>query len=229
MSRSQLRLITISAAALLTGGIASCGVVGTNGVERIAPPPPLLATVPTSTAPSTSAATSTSGVATTTAVVQTEPVRLYFVASGHLTYVATPLPSPVTLEQILAALQAGPPPGALGQGLRTAVPLVATNSDALHAENTNAGVAIVDLPRHFFDTIAVSDQRMAIAQIVLTLTDSRGIGQVEFSEVVTRPNGESVPAGSPLSKSDFVTLLDSSTGANGNVTTTTTAGATPST
>jgi spore germination protein GerM len=108
---------------------------------------------------------------------------------------------------------------------------VITNSDALHAENTNAGVAIVDLPRHFFDTIAVNDQRMAIAQIVLTLTDSRGIGQVEFSEVVTRPNGESVPAGSPLSKSDFVALLDSSTGANGSGSAITTASSkvTPST
>ena len=130
---------------------------------------------------------------------------------NHLAqYIATPLASPVSLEQILAALQAGPPVGALGQGLRTAVPVASTDADALHAENTNAGVAVVDLPRRFFDTIAVNDQRLVIAQIVLTLTDSRGIGQVTFNQVVTRPNGESVPSGSPLSKADFVALLDSS-------------------
>jgi spore germination protein GerM len=223
VARSQRRMLTLTGVAMLAAAVASCGVVGANGVERIAPPAPLLATLPTSTEPATSAAaTSTSDAATTTVVVQTEPVRLYFIASGHLTYVATPLPSPVTLEQILAALQAGPPEGALGQGLRTAVPPANGSTDALHAENTNAGVAIVDLPRHFFDTIAVNDQRMVIAQIVLTLTDSRGIGQVQFSEVVTRPNGESVPAGSPLSKSDFVALLDSSTGANGTGSVTTT-------
>ena len=175
------RLVALSGLAAFIALGSACGVVGNNGVERIAPPGALLATVPSSTDPTTSeAATSTSGAATTAVAVQTEPVRLYFIASGHLTYVATPLASPVSLEQILAALQAGPPVGALGQGLRTAVPAAATNADGLHAENTNAGVAIVDLPRHFFDSIAVSDQRLVIAQIVLTLTDSRGIGQVTF-------------------------------------------------
>ena len=111
------------------------------------------------------------------------------------------------------------------------MPVASTDADALHAENTNAGVAVVDLPRRFFDTIAVNDQRLVIAQIVLTLTDSRGIGQVTFNQVVTRPNGESVPSGSPLSKADFVALLDSSTGANGqsSVASTTVANTTPST
>ena len=140
---------------------------------------------------------------------------MLFRSSGRLTYVATPLTSPVALNQIVAALQAGPPDGAPGQGLRSAVPVAAIPDDELHATNNNAGVALVELPRHFFDHIALTDQRLVIAQIVLTLTDSRGIGQVQFNQVVPKPSGESVPVGKPLSKADFQALLDSSTGANG--------------
>ena len=96
MSRRAIRtrLIALTGATAFIAFASACGVVGNNGVERIAPPGALLATVPSSTDPTTSeAATSTSGAATTAVAVQTEPVRLYFIASGHLTYVATPLPS----------------------------------------------------------------------------------------------------------------------------------------
>lgn len=225
----RTRLVTLAAITTLT---AACGVVGNSGVERISPPGALTVTLPATTEPSTTmSATSTSGVATTTAPIQTEPVRLYFITSGRLTYVAAPLASPVSLTQILAALQAGPPEGALGQGLRSALPPSKTPADSLRADNNNAGVAVVELPRHFFDSIAVSDQRLVIAQIVLTLTDSRGIGQVEFNETVLKPSGEPVAAGTPLSKADFQSLLDSSTGANvgGNGTTSTTPSASPPT
>lgn len=220
----KLRLVPLGAVFIGSSIATACGVVGNNGVERISPPGALSVTLPASTEPSTTvAATSTSGLATTTVAIQTEPVRLYFITSGRLTYVATPLASPVSLTQIVAALEAGPPEGALGQGLRSALPSPKTPADSLHADNNNAGVAQVELPRHFFDAIAVSDQRLVIAQIVLTLTDSRGIGQVEFNETVPKPSGEAVPAGTPLSKADFQSLLDSSTGANvggGTVTTT---------
>lgn len=221
----RTRLVTLAVLAGIASLAGACGVVGNSGVERISPPGALTGTLPASTEPSTTLpATSTSGLATTTAAIQTESVRLYFITSGRLTYVATPLASPVSLAQIVAALQAGPPEGALGQGLRSALPPSKSADDSIHADNNNAGVAVVELPRHFFDNIAVSDQRLVIAQIVLTLTDSRGIGQVTFNETVPKPSGEPVAAGIPLSKADFQSLLDSSTGANasGNTATPTT-------
>ena len=46
-----------------------------------------------------------------------------------------------------------------------------------------------------------------IGQLVLTLTDSRGIGQVEFNIAVPKASGEVVRAGAPLSRNDFVSLL----------------------
>ena len=69
MSRRGIRtrLIALTGATAFIAFASACGVVGNNGVERIAPPGALLATVPSSTDPTTSeAATSTSGAATTT-------------------------------------------------------------------------------------------------------------------------------------------------------------------
>jgi hypothetical protein len=139
--------------------------------------------------------------------VQTEQVRLYFIASGQLTYVTAQLPSPVALPQIVAALQSGPPEGELGTGLRSAVP---EEPVVITVTTDGSGVARVDLPADFFQTIPLGDQRLVTGQIVLTLTDTRGIGQVVFNLAVPKPNGEMIPAGQPLSARDFQELLNSS-------------------
>ena len=78
----------------------------------------------------------------------------------------------------------------------------------INVTNNNAGVAVVELPTGFFDTIPVADQRLAVAQIVLTLTDSRGIGQVQFNVPVPRPSGALAPAGQPLSRNDYLALVE---------------------
>ena len=128
--------------------------------------------------------------------------------SGQLVFVATPLPAGAALSQISAALQAGPDTlGDLGAGLRSAVP----DQPEIRATDNNAGVAVVELPDGFFDSIPVADQRLAVAQIVLTLTDSRGIGQVQFNVAVPRPSGALAPAGQPLSRNDFLSLVEGAT------------------
>jgi spore germination protein GerM len=139
--------------------------------------------------------------------VQTEQVRLYFIASGQLTYVTQALPQPATPQVIVAALQAGPQ-GDAAVTLRSAVP--SADEDEIRV-SVDAGIATVELPPTFFDTIALPDQRLVIGQIVLTLTDSRGVGQVTFNVAVPKPTGELVPAGSLLSRNDFEALLDSAT------------------
>jgi hypothetical protein len=211
------RLMIFLTAVLVAAVTVACGVVGNGAVDRVNPPAGLDQTIPTtSTAPPTTmAATSTSGLQTTTTQVQTEQVRLYFIASGQLVQVTNALPAPASLAQIMAALQDGPPEGQLGKGLRSAVPPATGPDSEIRATNNNAGVAVVELPKGFFDSIAVPDQRLVIAQIVLTLTDSRGIGQVQFNRTVPLPSGEPAPDGTLLTKADFQSLLDSSTGANG--------------
>jgi hypothetical protein len=215
-----MRARSIIVASLVTFAVlfavAACSVVGDGKVSKLRPAFGLDDTL----APSTTEAATTTAVPTTvneassTTAVQTEPVRLYFITNGQLTYVTQAVPAPAAPQLIIKALQAGPQ-GELGFALRTAVP-----SRAAVNVQTSAGVAVVDLPPGFFDSIAVTDQRLVIGQMVLTLTDSRGVGQVQFNQAVPKPSGEVTPAGQLLTKNDFQTLLLDS---NGTTTSTTTA------
>jgi hypothetical protein len=185
--------------------VAACSVVDDGKARRIDPPGELDDTLPTTTtdATTTNVPTSSSAVDSSTTLVQTEPVRLYFIASGQLVYVTTPVTSPVVLPVIIFALQEGPPAETFG--LRSAVP----RDMAIGVTTDGSGVANVDLPDDFFDVVSRTDQRLVIGQIVLTLTDSRGIGQVVFDQPVTKPLGEIVAAGQPLSYRDYEALAGS--------------------
>lgn len=207
------RIMTAAGVALATAtlgvSIAACSIVDDGKVTRINPPGGLDDTLPSTTSTSTTVATSTSDIETSTSLVQTELVRLYFIASGQLTYVNQPLPSPVSLQVIISALQSGPPPDT--PGLRSAIPAAFNGQDIIVAPPDGTGIARVDLPDQFFDRVAAGDQRLVIAQLVLTLTDSRGIGQVTFDQPVTKPSGEFVAPGQPVSHLDYQVL----TGASG--------------
>ena len=205
-----MRLRALSMAAVLAAiplAVAACSVVGDGKVDNLNPPFGLDDTaLPTTTAPATTTAPSTTapGLDTTTTLVQTEAVRLYFITGSQLLYVETALPTPAALQQIVATLQLGTEPlGDLGAGLRSAVPSLAE----IRVLDTGAGIASVELPAGFFDGIPALDQRLVVGQLVLTLTDSRGIGQVEFNIAVPKASGEVVRAGAPLSRNDFVSLL----------------------
>lgn len=195
----------------LAAAATSCGVVDDGAVRAVDPPYGLsdtLAGTTTTSIPPTSSLdqTSTTGSETTVPPVQSEQARLYFIASGQLTYIAAQLPTPVTLAQLVAALQAGPPAGELGTGLRSAVPELLE----IRVVTDGSGIARVELPDGFFDAMTVGDQRLVVAQLVLTLTDSRGIGQVTFDRAVPTPSGELTPPGEPLAYRDFQSLLVSS-------------------
>ena len=202
-----------------------CSVVGDSSVEPVDPPFGLgdtLATTTTMETTTTIAQTTTSGLETTTTVnVQLEQVRLYFITSGQITYVTSTTSFPAALPTILSALQDGPPEGIVG--LRSALPPTAT----IVVTTDGSGIANVELPPDFFVNIPVGDQQLVIAQLVLTLTDSRGIGQVIFNQAVPKSNGELTPAGQPLSYRDFQSLLTSA--AAGSFTATTTTTLTPTT
>jgi hypothetical protein len=198
------------AAALLATTVA-CGVVDDGKVQRINPGA-LDDTLPStteSTTTTTEAVTTTTGLETTTTDVQTEPVKLYYIVSGLLNSVPNQLPSQFALTQLVALLQHGPPEGDLGRGLRNALPDAETAEITVTADG--AGVAQVVLPDGFFDSIVVGDQRLAVGQVVMTLLDSRGIGQVVFNQQVSGPAGEVIPAGQLITRLDYQSLLASAT------------------
>ena len=181
------RLVVAAAAAVaLAVAVPACGLGGDDELQRIDSNDlfGLDETTSTSTTSTTTTVVppplvdSTIGVTTTT--VATEPVELYFIDGDRLADVVIPLTrgtqGPSALR-VMRALERGLSSGDVGIGLRSAVPpnLVTTVTESA------AGFASVDLSGTVFETIEDSDQRLAFAQIVLTLTRRPGIGQVQFT------------------------------------------------
>lgn len=206
-----MRVRVLMMAGALAALTMACSVVDDGRVTGVNPPFGLDDTLPPPTTvevTTTEAITTTTGLETTTTDVQAETVRLYYIASGRLNFVPSRLPPEFALSQLIDALKDGKPQGDLGRGLRSAIPVdaeITVTTDGL-------GVAQVLLPEGFFDTIPAGDQRLAIAQLVLTLLDnSRGIGQVTFNQQVSGPSGELIPAGQLLTRLDYQALLASAT------------------
>jgi hypothetical protein len=205
--------------AALTAGlavsVAACGLPGEGDLQEIDPTDlaGLDQTTTTSTTTSTTVApTTTVGSAPieTTTTIASEQVILYFLAASQLVPVTRTLTRPASLQQVLLALEAGPPSGDLGVGLESLLPRGLTNR-----VSEVGGVATVDLSDDVFADIADGDQRAAIAQIVLTLTERPGVGQVRFTlddgsaELqVPKRGGELSEPGEAVSELDFETLVD---------------------
>jgi spore germination protein GerM len=207
--RTRLAVIVVSLVAV----IVSCGIPDSGAVSRIADkdvgglsdtlpttttsttPPTIETTIPVETTPPTTAAV--------------EDVMLYFISGGLLVPVSRPIAKGAIANQILNALQRGiSKDDVTGQGLRTAVPSPAT---PITATEDDSGVATVDLPVGFYDQFPPEDQVLVIGQIVFTLTDIPGIGQVLFKQNgqligVYRVSGISDP-NQPLARRDYESLL----------------------
>ncbi len=158
--------------------------------------------------PSTSTTTTSSTTQETSDVVD-QPVDLFFVASSSVVRVQRNVASPATVAQVLALLAEGPANEPAYAGLRSALPM------NLQAEVTvTRGVAEVDATRAFLAALQPIDQRLAIAQMVLTLTSRPGVGQVIFTVdgipiAVPRGRGDLVEAGTPVTFDDYANLVSS--------------------
>jgi hypothetical protein len=112
---------------------------------------------------------------TTTTQAPAEIVDLYFISRGLLVVVETELIARRDLNQIVVALEQGPPFGSsfssfVGRGLIIGRPTV------------EGGVITIDLDAEVYDQILARNQRQAIAQIVWTfLQNSTAVGQVAFT------------------------------------------------
>jgi hypothetical protein len=112
---------------------------------------------------------------TTTPQLPAEIVDLYFISRGLLAVVETELVARRDLNQLVVALEQGPPIGSgsssfVRRGLIVGQPTV------------EGGVITIDLDADVYDLILARNQRQAIAQIVWTfLQNSTAVGQVAFT------------------------------------------------
>lgn len=191
---------------VLTVALSGCAVAGSGTFSAIDDSEiPLSLLQATTTVPPTTSTT----VATEIDSSQTidELVDLYFILGTGLLKVQSSVVSPASPEQAMSLLGSGPLDDPSYVGLRSAIP------PALEFEVQVArGVADVTVPDSFLRSLAPTDQRLAIAQIVATLTSRPGIGQVTFLVdgapiAVPRGRGDVVPAGTPVTFDDYVMLI----------------------
>ncbi len=135
-------------------------------------------------------------------------IELYFLSSDRLVSVARPNDRSIDAPEAIGTLLRGPTKAELEVGLTTALP----TRDSAELIDVRSGVAHVRLSTRFRDG-TVSDQTRALAQIVYTLTAVPGIASVEFSiagHPVIVPRGDGTLADTPLDRSDYAALTQSS-------------------
>ncbi len=193
------------------GDLARIGSGDLAGLDQTTTSTTTSTTTPTATTvpPTASAPAGSMSTAPTTTTIPTELVELYFVAGDVLEPVSQQLTQGAGPSRVIEVLESGPPSGDAGVGLTTVLPAGLTRL----VLDPGTGVATVDLVGELFESIEAVDQRKAIAQIVLTLTRLRGIGQVRFTL-----DGEDLPVpklgnvlsdpGEPVARIDYESLLE---------------------
>jgi len=207
------RLTSITMCLMTFASLLSCTVPDSGSVQPVAPENiPYELNTPTSLAIATTTTTSTTieiplESTTTTSTIPVEPVNLFFIAGNQVIPIERSILSPATPTQVLLALSEGLPEGDIAVGLRNALP-----TDFLVFVEAQRGVATVELSKTFSSEIPGADQRLAVAQIVLTLTRRSGIGQVAFTtngrpQIVPRGRGDLTTASQLVTCEDYANLL----------------------
>lgn len=195
--------------------LTSCGVPTSSEFAQIPEadiPFELNATTTTSTTTTTIVVAtdgdgSSSGSKNEQSAIVNESVDLYYITNNRLVATNIKIVSPATTTQVLSALVAGPPSGDTGSGLRSAI---ATSLQV--TVNVNKGVASINANNFLLAGLSPIDQRLAIAQLVLTITSRPGIGQAQFSVngtpiAIPRGRGDLSKPGETVSYDDYVSLL----------------------
>lgn len=213
MIKRLMAIAVLLIAVLVACGIPDNGQVASIQTKDLRNLGDTIPTTTTSTIPETTIVPSTTTTILDTATtIATEEVTLYFISGGQLKGYPRPLAKPATVATVLRALQQGPPTGDEGVGIRSAVP---TKEQALiNVNDDDSGIATIDLPPGFFEQVPPEDQLLAIGQLVLTVTEVGGIGQVLFTEsgqpkqVPRRAAGGLTDGTEPLARRDYVELLN---------------------
>lgn len=215
---SLLRIFAVCA--LLSG--ASCGVPRDSKDRPLAPNEIAYSPQPERTTTTTTVSTTTT---TTPPVTTVDPPQTSTTITPTTVFIAFPLDvywidgamvRPIrrndvkaTLDSAIEALRAGPLFTDTADGLRSAIP----SSDMIDSATVQSGTATVNLAPSFL-TLPGTEQTLAIAQIVYTVTNLPGTGLVEFrlgGRPLSVPTSNGQPSGGAVSRDDYVSLLAAET------------------
>jgi spore germination protein GerM len=193
---------------LVVALVSSCGVPEEGRFVPLSPSEiPDALVVTTSTSTTTTVPAVPEETTTTVAEILYDSVELYFVSANRVVRSERLIVSPATPTQVLDTLLAGLDPDTESAGLRSALPR------GLTAEiEVRRGVARIAAASPFLADLEPGDQRLAIAQIVLTLTRRPGIGQVIFNVdgqdiQVPRGGGDLTTPGATVTFDDYLAVL----------------------
>ena len=194
---------------LLIAVLSSCAVPSSGSYQQVSNADiPFGLSSPQTTIPQTTTTVSDPNSTESLPIAVSEPVDLFFISNSRIIKVQRNVASPANPAQALSSLVEGPSTSPEFVGLRTALPTTFTAKvDVIR------GVAQVDATRAFLNSLSGLDQKLAIAQIVLTLTSRPGVGQVLFSVEgklisVPRGRGDSVASGVAVTFDDYASLIN---------------------
>ena len=194
---------------LLVVLFSSCAVPSSGSYSQVAPAEiPFGLNAPQTTLPPTTTTVLDPMITDSLPVAVSEPIDLFFISNSRIIKVQRNVASPANPSQARSSLVEGPSTSPEFVGLRTALPTTfAASVDVIR------GVARVDASRTFLNSLSGLDQKLAIAQIVLTLTSRPGVGQVLFSVdgkliSVPRGRGDSVASGVAVTFDDYSSLIN---------------------
>jgi hypothetical protein len=189
--------------------LSACAVPNSGSYSQVAPEDiPFGLNAPQTTLPQTTTTVFDPTIIDSLPIAVSEPIDLFFISNSRIIKVQRNVGSPANPSQALSSLVEGPSSSPEFVGLRTALPTTFVASvDVIR------GVAQVDATRAFLDSLSGLDQKLAIAQIVLTLTSRPGVGQVLFSVdgkliSVPRGRGDSVSSGVAVTFDDYSSLIN---------------------
>jgi spore germination protein GerM len=134
------------------------------------------------------------------------PISVWYVRGNRLVPTFRSVAYPATAAAAVEALVAGPGASA-GKDVRT----LWRRPEQIAATTTRAGSVLVDLAPEVRE-ISPAEQVLAIAQLVLTLTEVPGVGTVEFQidgKRVSVPRGDGSQTDAPVSRDDYRALTGS--------------------
>jgi hypothetical protein len=199
--RRTARVVRLAAAVVVGVLLGTCGVPDDGGARTIAKEDiPFGLADPSTTTTTTTATLPSPPIDYPTTTRLAEPVLLFFALDADFVPVTRRLPYPVSVTSVIAALARGPQVGDEPLGIRSVI-----GPTDVEDVRVRGGIATVELGGRFGE-LPLAEQRLAVAQLVLTLTDRPGIGQVTFtvngqSVDVPRLNG-SIARG-PVSRDDY--------------------------
>ncbi|HAP76174.1 MAG TPA: hypothetical protein DCR14_08840 [Acidimicrobiaceae bacterium] len=139
---------------------------------------------------------------TTPPEVPIDIVTVWFARDGELAATTREVPTPVLPDAVVAALGAGVTDDEAESGLRSAIP----SASMLLTASAARGTVTVQLSSAFAE-IPVGDQSLALAQVVFTLTELRGVGRVRFQidgEPIAVPLPDGTSTEDSVSRDDFL-------------------------